>query len=89
MDETGHNNNGKLNWGWMFTNVMASLLKLTTSRSRKVLESSGLNPKDHIVISDRYAVYNYFPPTHRQLCWSHIARDFERFSHSFHRGVKV
>lgn len=89
IDETGHYNSGKLGWCWIFTSPIASLLKLTTSRSRKVLENSGLNPTKHIVVSDRYAVYNYFPPTHRQLCWAHISRDFERFSHSWHSGVKA
>ncbi|WP_243575125.1 hypothetical protein [Candidatus Cardinium sp. cByotN1] len=31
----------------------------------------------------------YFPLIHRQLCWSHIARDFERFAHSWHSDVKA
>lgn len=89
IDETAHYNSGQLGWGWMFTNAMSSLLKLTSSRSRKILETSGLDPVQTILISDRYAVYNYFPPTNRQLCWSHIARDFERFAHSWHSGVKI
>ncbi|WP_342265139.1 IS66 family transposase [Cardinium endosymbiont of Philonthus spinipes] len=89
IDETGHFNSGKLGWCWIFTNPMVTLLKLTKSRSKKILESSGLKPKKQIIVSDRYAAYNYFPPTHRQLCWSHLARDFERFAHSCHSGVKV
>jgi hypothetical protein len=89
IDETGHYNSGKLGWCWIFTSPMGSLLKLTESRSKKILESSGLKPGEQIIISDRYAAYNYFPPTHRQLCWSHIARDFERFAHSCHTGVKL
>ncbi len=89
IDETGHYNSGKLGWGWIFTSSMASLLKLTASRSKKILESSGLKPKAQIIISDRYAAYNYFPPTHRQLCWAHLARDFERLAHSWHGDVKV
>ncbi|MCT4697186.1 IS66 family transposase [Candidatus Cardinium sp. TP] len=88
IDETSHFNSGKLGWCWIFTTPMASLLKLTHSRSRKVLENSGLNHQNSIVISDRYAVYHYFPPTHRQLCWAHLARDFERLAHSCHNGVK-
>lgn len=89
IDETSHYNSGKLGWCWIFTSPMASLLKLTNSRGQKILENSGLNPRHPIVISDRYAVYHYFPTTNRQVCWSHIARDFERFSHSWHSGVKV
>lgn len=89
IDETGHYNSGKLGWCWIFTSPIASLLKLTTSRSRKILENSGLNRQNSTVITDRYAVYNYFPPSNRQLCWSHIARDFERFAHSWHSQVKT
>ncbi|WP_243553103.1 IS66 family transposase, partial [Candidatus Cardinium sp. cBcalN2] len=89
IDETSHFNSAKRNWAWMMTSPIASLLKLTHSRSRKVLESSALNAREQIVVSDRYAVYNYFPPTNRQLCWSHIARDFERFAHSWHSDVKA
>ena len=89
IDETSHYNGNKRNWAWMMVNPQASLLKFTTSRSRKVLESSGLNLTDLIVVTDRYAVYNYFPPTNRQICWAHIARDFERVAHSWHSRVKA
>ncbi|WP_445083563.1 IS66 family transposase [Candidatus Cardinium sp. cByotN1] len=60
INETGHFNSSKLGWSWIFTSSIASLLKLTTSRSRKVLESSGLYLSQQTVISYRYAVYNLF-----------------------------
>jgi transposase len=34
------------------------------------------------VISDRYGAYNYFQEGKRQICWSHLGRDYERFAHS-------
>ena len=37
IDETGHNCRGKKGWGWMFTNRDMSVLKLTSSRGKKVL----------------------------------------------------
>jgi transposase len=36
------------------------------------------------VISDRYGAYNYSDENKRQICWSHLQRDFERFAHSLH-----
>jgi transposase len=39
------------------------------------------------VISDRYGVYNYFKQEKRQICWSHLSRDFERFAHSLHASL--
>jgi transposase len=81
IDETGHKSKGKRGCGWIFTNREASLLKLTNSRASKVLESV-LGKYQRQVISDRYGAYNYFEAEKRQICWSHIKRDFERFAHS-------
>ena len=35
---------------------------------------------DGVVISDRYAAYNYFTSDKRQICWAHLKRDFTRIS---------
>jgi transposase len=56
-------------------------LKLTASRGKKVLQSV-LPGYEGWVISDRYGAYRYFQEEKRQICWSHLKRDFERFAHS-------
>jgi transposase len=81
IDETGHKSKGKRGWAWIFTNKETSLLKLSFSRGKQVLEKV-LGKYEGQVISDRYGAYNYFQPEQRQICWSHIQRDFERFAHS-------
>ena len=88
MDETSHYNKGKLGWCWGFFSEDASLIKLEKTRGKKVLENSVFGPKDSVIVTDRYAAYNYFDEANRQLCWSHLARDFERFAHSRHQEVK-
>ena len=30
-----------------------------------------------ILVTDRYSAYNGYPVRWRQLCWSHLLRDFE------------
>jgi transposase len=80
-DETGHKSKGKKGWAWVFTSRENTLLKLTNSRATKVVISMIGNYQGK-VISDRYGAYNYFKAENRQLCWSHLARDFERFAHS-------
>ena len=30
-----------------------------------------------ILVTDRYSAYNWYPVRWRQLCWSHVLRDFE------------
>jgi transposase len=81
IDQTGHKCQGKRGWGWIFTSRDISVLKLTLSRGKKVLQ--GLLPSyGGQVISDRYGAYNYFESGNRQICWSHLKRDFQRFVHS-------
>ena len=70
MDETSHYNKGKLGWCWGFFSEDASLIKLEKSRGTKVLENSIFGPQGSVVVTDRYAAYNYFDAGIRQLCWS-------------------
>lgn len=89
IDETSHYNKGKLGWCWMFTSTNSSLLKLTDSRGKKVLENSVFGSSDNIIVTDRYGAYGYFDSENRQLCWSHLARDFERFGNSSNAAVRI
>jgi transposase len=34
----------------------------------------------NILVSDRYAVYNIFESSQRQICWAHLKRDFTKLS---------
>jgi transposase len=81
IDETGHKCRGEKGWGWIFTNRYMSVLKLTSSRGKKVLESI-LPEYEGQIISDRYGAYRHFENEKRQICWSHLKRDFQRFAHS-------
>ncbi|WP_253301901.1 IS66 family transposase [Wolbachia endosymbiont of Psylliodes chrysocephala] len=89
IDETSHYNKGKLGWCWMFASNTASFVKLTESRGMKVLKDSVCCNRNSLVITDRYAAYNYFADEKRQICWAHLARDFERLAHSWNIEVKV
>lgn len=81
IDETGHKCQGKRGWGWMLTSREVSVLKLASSRGKKVLQAL-LPSYEGKIISDRYGAYRYFNPNKRQICWSHLKRDFYRFAHS-------
>jgi len=76
MDETGWRLKGgqRAVWG-MFTERHA-ILQITASRhddhAKELLASS-----DAIVTSDRWWAYNHLPIKRRQICWSHLQRDFE------------
>lgn len=86
MDETGHKNKGKRGWCWFLGNSQLSFFKLSNSRGKKVIEN--LLP-EYLgnVISDRYAVYNYFDRDNRQVCLAHLRRDFKRFAYSSNKEI--
>lgn len=53
-----------------------------------MLENSVFGSSGNIIVTDRYAAYNYFNEENRQIFWSHLARDFERLANSFHLDIK-
>jgi transposase len=75
MDETGWRLRGQQRalWG-MFTERHA-VLQITASRhddhAKNLLADSSA-----IVTSDRWWAYNHLPVKRRQICWSHLQRDF-------------
>lgn len=78
-DETGHNRAGKNQWMWGFISKTAAYFSIQASRGKKTLHSF-MGDFKNILISDRYAAYNYFDSDKRQLCWAHLKRDFTKLS---------
>jgi transposase len=76
MDETGWRLRGgqRALWG-MFTERHA-ILQITASRHDDHAKSL-LGSSSAIVTSDRWWAYNHLPVKRRQICWSHLKRDFE------------
>jgi transposase len=76
MDETGWRLRGdqRALWG-MFTDRHA-ILQITASRHDDHAKDL-LGPSTAIVTSDRWWAYNHLPIRRRQICWSHLQRDFE------------
>lgn len=81
IDETGHRQENKRGYVWIFCNDKLTLLKAKMSRGKKVLIET-LGDFKGSITSDRYGAYNYIVTDKRQSCWSHLIRDFKRFSHS-------
>lgn len=76
MDETGWRLRGtqRALWG-MFTERHA-ILEITASRHDDHAKDL-LADSTAIVTSDRWWAYNHLPIKRRQICWSHLQRDFE------------
>src|SRR6185295_18407632 len=85
-DETGHHRDGKKHWLWGFISNTAAYFSIHASRGKKVLRTL-LGDFQNIVICDRYAVYNIFDSSQRQICWAHLKRDFTKLSEKEDKGI--
>jgi transposase len=79
MDETGHRRDGKSEWLWGMMSQKAAFFSIEKSRGKKIIHRL-MEGYEYIIISDRYAGYNYFDSSKRQLCWAHLKRDFTKIS---------
>jgi len=75
-DETGHKRDGKKECLWNLASKDTVYLSIEKSRVKKILKAL-LGDYQGVVTSDRYAAYNLFESSERQLCWAHLKRDFQ------------
>jgi len=77
VDETSWRENRRKVWLWATVTKLVTVFTIAVHRSREV--ASGLlgTQDNQVVGSDRYSVYEYIEPCWRQVCWSHLARDFQ------------
>jgi transposase len=80
VDETGWAGDNKEGrpWLWSATTRCASVFMILRSRGRAAAQSL-LGDYKGIVGSDRWSAYNYLDTCLRQVCWSHLKRDFQAF----------
>ena len=80
LDETSYPREGGGNWAWAVVTPKVVWYSLLPSRARYVAtDLIGAKPSG-IVVSDRYAVYDFVDPKQRQICWAHLLRDMTRIS---------
>lgn len=78
MDETRYPREGAGNWAWAVVTPKVVWYSLLPSRARYVATSLIGEEFNGILVSDRYAVYDYVDADKRQVCWAHLLRDFTR-----------
>jgi transposase len=75
VDETGWKQAGERRFLWgAFTDEVA-VLRVAPSRHREEAEEL-LGSSEAVVSSDRWWAYDHLDPARRQVCWSHLLRDF-------------
>lgn len=80
MDETGWYIVNKRAWLWVAATLQVVVFLIRPSRGGKVVKEMIGEAFKGILSSDRWSAYNWLPVAFRQLCWSHLQRDFEAFA---------
>lgn len=75
VDETGWKQAGERRFLWGAFTDQVGLLRVAPSRHREEAEEL-LGQSKAIVSSDRWWAYDHLDPARRQVCWSHLLRDF-------------
>ena len=77
VDETSWRENRAKVWLWATVTNLVTVFTIAAHRSRDVASALLGTQDNQVVGSDRYSVYEYLDPRWRQVCWSHLIRDFQ------------
>jgi transposase len=77
LDETSWRQGGKRAWLWVAVTSLVTVFLVRMSRGGQVARELLGEPFSGILVTDRYSAYNWYPVRWRQVCWSHLLRDFE------------
>lgn len=74
-DETSWRQAGARAWLWT---VVTPLVTFFTIQNRRSSEAArvALGARLGVLVSDRFSGYSWWPLSRRQVCWSHLIRDF-------------
>jgi transposase len=78
-DETSWARAGQRLWLWAALSATAACYRIDTTRARTAAREL-LGDFDGLLISDRYSVYDFIDADRRQVCLSHLARNFQAFA---------
>ena len=78
VDETGWRTRGEGRALWTATTPDAVFLQIAEHCNREQFNALIGTQYPGIVVSDRWNGYNHLDPERRQVCWSHLQRDFRR-----------
>lgn len=93
-DETGWaegkaDGKAKRAWLWVVATATVTVFRISTSRGSEVAKA--LLGKDFtgFLVTDRWSAYNWYDIGLRQLCWSHLTRDFQGFIDRGGEGARI
>lgn len=79
-DETSHAEKGAKMWTWICVSMLVAVFVIRASRGSKVIKELLGEKFKGILCTDRWSGYAWMAAIFRQLCWSHLQRDFRKIS---------
>ncbi len=78
-DETGWREGTQRRWLWTAVTPLVSVFLVLATRGKAGAQTLLGATFAGIVGSDRWSGYTWVDPTHRQVCWAHLLRDYAAF----------
>jgi transposase len=93
-DETGWyegkaNGRAKRAWLWVVATSLVVVFRISTSRGAEVAKEMLGENFTGFLTTDRWNAYNWYDLALRQLCWSHLTRDFQGFIDRGGEGARI
>jgi transposase len=79
QDETGWWEARARAWLWVATTSLVAVFTIVRSRGKEVAKQMLGEDFAGTLVSDRWCAYNWVDVQRRQVCWSHLIREFEGF----------
>lgn len=77
VDETGWREAGHLKWLWVNATADVTVFEVLDGRGADGAKQMIDSEAEGVITTDRYWSYNWLTGRRRQLCWAHLARDFQ------------
>lgn len=77
VDETSWRESNRLSWLWVNATSQVTSFRITPGRGAVTAREVIGRARTGIVTTDRYKAYNWLDARRRQVCWAHLARDFQ------------
>ena len=76
-DETSWRQERLKTWLWVAVTAVMTVFTIARNRNAKVAKAVLGTHDEAIAVTDRYGSYDWIAGSHRQVCWSHLRRDFQ------------
>jgi transposase len=89
LDETGWREGRRKAWLWTAVTSMVTVFLIAASRGAAVAKQMLGEDFTGFLVTDRWSAYGWADLHLRQVCWSHLVRDFQGFVDRGGRGAVV